>query len=78
MPTASDVPPINVIHTETPSPRNSFGFKGLGEGGAIAPPVVIANAVCDALKSFGMEINSTPVRAEQILNILDAGVAVAE
>ena len=78
LPTASDVPPINVIHTETPSPRNSFGFKGLGEGGAIAPPVVIANAVCDALKSFGMEINSTPVRAEQILNILDAGVAVAE
>jgi len=78
LPTASDVPPINVIHTETPSPRNSFGFKGLGEGGAIAPPVVIANAVCDALKSFGMEINSTPVRAEQILNILNAGVAVAE
>ena len=78
LPTASDVPPINVIHTETPSPRNSFGFKGLGEGGAIAPPVVIANAVCDALKSFGTEINSTPVRAEQILNILDAGVAAAE
>ena len=78
LPTASDVPPINVIHTETPSPRNSFGFKGLGEGGAIAPPVVIANAVCDALKSFGAEINSTPVRAEQILNILNAGVAVAE
>jgi carbon-monoxide dehydrogenase large subunit len=78
LPTASDVPPINVIHTETPSPRNSFGFKGLGEGGAIAPPVVIANAVCDALKSFGAEINSTPVRAEHILNILDAGVAAAE
>ena len=78
LPTASDVPPINVIHTETPSPRNSFGFKGLGEGGAIAPPVVIANAVCDALKSFGTEINSTPVRAEQIFNILDAGVAAAE
>jgi aerobic carbon-monoxide dehydrogenase large subunit len=78
LPTASDVPPINVIHTETPSPRNSFGFKGLGEGGAIAPPVVIANAVCDALKPFGAELNSTPVRAEQIFNILDAGAAAAE
>ena len=78
LPTASDIPPINVIHTETPSPRNSFGFKGLGEGGAIAPPVVIANAVCDALKSFGAELNSTPVRAEQILNIIDAGVVAAE
>jgi len=71
LPTAADVPPITVIHMETPSPRNAFGFKGLGEGGAIAPPVVIANAVCDALKSFGAEINTTPVRAEEIIEILD-------
>ena len=78
LPTASDVPPINVIHSETPSPRNAFGFKGLGEGGAIAPPVVIANAVCDALKPFGAEINSTPIRAEDILNILEGGAAAAE
>jgi len=75
LPTASDVPPINVIHSETPSPRNAFGFKGLGEGGAIAPPVVIANAVCDALKPFGAEINSTPVRAEEILDIIEGGAA---
>ncbi len=78
LPTASDVPPINVIHSETPSPRNAFGFKGLGEGGAIAPPVVIANAVCDALKPFGAELNNTPVRAEDILNILESGAVAAE
>ena len=42
---------IEVVHLETPSPLNAFGVKGLGEGGAIAPPVVIANAVCDALRS---------------------------
>lgn len=78
LPTASDVPPINVIHSETPSPRNAFGFKGLGEGGAIAPPVVIANAVCDALKPFGAELNNTPVRTEAILNILDTGPAAAK
>ncbi len=71
LPTAADVPPITVIHTETPSPRNAFGFKGLGEGGAIAPPVVIANAVCDALKPLDAEINSTPIRAEEIISILD-------
>jgi len=62
LPSASDVPPITVIHQETPSPLNSLGIKGLGEGGAIAPPVVIANAVCDALRPFKAEINSTPVR----------------
>ena len=70
LPTASDVPPITVIHQETPSPLNSFGFKGLGEGGAIAPPVVIANAVCDALRSFDAELNSTPVRWQDVAKIL--------
>ena len=70
LPTASDVPPITVIPQETPSPLNSFGFKGLGEGGAIAPPVVIANAVCDALRSFDAELNSTPVRWQDVAKIL--------
>ena len=70
LPTASDVPPLSVIHMETPFPLNAFGFKGLGEGGAIAPPVVIANAVCDALKPFKAEINATPVRWETIAAIL--------
>lgn len=62
LPTADDVPPLTVLHQEIPSPLNSFGVKGLGEGGAIAPPVSIANAVCDALRPFKAEFNSTPVR----------------
>ena len=69
LPSASDVPPITVIHQETPSPLNSLGVKGLGEGGAIAPPVVIANAVCDALRPFKAEINSTPVRWGEVAAI---------
>ena len=71
IPTASDVPPIKVIHLETPSTRNVFGFKGLGEGGAIAPPVVIANAVCDALKPFKIELNNTPVKCQDIVRLVD-------
>jgi carbon-monoxide dehydrogenase large subunit len=62
MPTAADVPPIQILHCETPSPRNPLGVKGLGEGGAIAPPVVVVNAVCDALRPFGVEIFATPLR----------------
>ncbi|MBV8538061.1 MAG: xanthine dehydrogenase family protein, partial [Alphaproteobacteria bacterium] len=42
VPTASDVPEIRLVHQETPSPLNPLGVKGLGEGGAIAPPVTIA------------------------------------
>jgi carbon-monoxide dehydrogenase large subunit len=67
MPTASDVPPIEVLHRETPSPANPLGVKGLGEGGAIAPPAVLANAVCDALRPLGFEIFATPVRPEALV-----------
>ena len=67
-----------MIHSETPSPRNAFGFKGLGEGGAIAPPAVVANGVCDALRPFGAELNSTPVRAEEVLGIIERGTRVSE
>ena len=62
LPTADDMPPFAIIHRETPSRRNPLGVKGLGEGGAIAPPVVIANAVCDALRPLGIEIFATPLR----------------
>ena len=66
MPTASDVPHVEVIHQHSPSPLNPLGVKGVGEGSAISPPVAIANAVSDALATFKMEFNSTPIRPEQI------------
>jgi carbon-monoxide dehydrogenase large subunit len=67
MPIASDLPNIELVHQQIPSPLNPLGVKGLGEGGAISPPVTIANAVCDALAGFGIEINETPVKPERIL-----------
>ena len=66
MPTASDVPHLELIHQHSPSPLNPLGVKGVGEGSAIAPPVVVANAVSDALASFKAEFNSTPIKPEQI------------
>ena len=69
IPTALAAPPITVLHQETPSPTNALGVKGLGEGGAIAPPAVIANAVSDALKPFGAEFNATPLRPQDILRV---------
>ena len=72
LPSAAEVPPITVLHQETPTPLNQLGVKGLGEGGAIAPPAVIANAVSDALRPFGAEFNSTPIRWEQILRALSS------
>jgi carbon-monoxide dehydrogenase large subunit len=72
LPIASDLPGIEVLHTESPSPLNPLGVKGLGEGGAIAPPVALANAVCDALAPFAIEINTTPIRPDQIVRAVAA------
>jgi carbon-monoxide dehydrogenase large subunit len=67
MPLAVDLPSIELVHQEIPSPLNPLGVKGLGEGGAISPPVTLANAVCDALSPFAIEINSTPIQPERLL-----------
>ena len=71
IPSASEMPPVELVHMETPSPLNELGVKGLGEGGAIAPPVVIANAVCDALRPVGFEVFSTPVHRSKIIKALN-------
>ncbi len=71
IPSASEMPPVELVHLETPSPLNELGVKGLGEGGAIAPPVVIANAVCDALRPVGFEVFSTPVHRSKIIRALN-------
>lgn len=67
LPTADAIPHIKIKHQETPSPLNPIGVKGLGEGGAIGPPVAIANAVSDALSHFGAEFNATPITPEQVV-----------
>jgi aerobic carbon-monoxide dehydrogenase large subunit len=67
LPTASDIPAMQVIHQESPSPLNPLGVKGVGEGGAVAPPAAIANAVCDALAPFGVELNATPIDRGRII-----------
>jgi carbon-monoxide dehydrogenase large subunit len=67
LPIASDIPVMRVTHLHSPSPLNPLGVKGVGEGGAVAPPAAIANAVCDALAPFGVEVNATPIRPEQLV-----------
>jgi carbon-monoxide dehydrogenase large subunit len=53
VPTAEEVPPVKLERRETLSPLNPLGVRGVGEGGAIAPPAAIANAVEDALARRG-------------------------
>ncbi|HVH80611.1 MAG TPA: molybdopterin cofactor-binding domain-containing protein, partial [Stellaceae bacterium] len=61
MPAAFEVPDIRIAHLHTPAVATEYGIKGMGEGGAVAPPAAIANAVRDALASIGAELNETPL-----------------
>jgi len=70
MPTAREIPPIGVLITEdAPSPLNSLGVKGAGEGGASATGAAIAAAIDDALSRPGAvtELPVTPQRLRKIL-----------
>ena len=55
---------------ETPSPFTAFGIKGVGEGGAIAPPAAIANAINDALRKFGAEVLETPMTPRRVFEAI--------
>jgi carbon-monoxide dehydrogenase large subunit len=70
LPGPTEVPEPRVDHMETPSPLTFFGQKGIGEGGAIAPPAAIANAVNDALAALGVEMLEAPVSPRRILAAL--------
>jgi carbon-monoxide dehydrogenase large subunit len=70
LPSATEVPAIRIDHMETPSPYTRFGQKGLGEGGAIAPPAAIANAINDALAPLGAEITESPLTPRRIVEAL--------
>lgn len=67
LPTANDVPNIEVYHFETPSPFTAYGVKGGGEGGRMVAPPAVTRAVEDALQPFGVKINEMPITPEKIV-----------
>jgi aerobic carbon-monoxide dehydrogenase large subunit len=61
LPSATDVPNIETDRTETPSPVNSLGVKGIGEAGTIACSPTVVNAVIDALRPLGVDFINMPL-----------------
>jgi len=70
LPGAMEVPKIKTVHLESPSPLNPLGVKGLGEGGAIAPPAAIANALADALLPFTVRVNEIPLSPNRVMELV--------
>ncbi|HTP96897.1 MAG TPA: xanthine dehydrogenase family protein molybdopterin-binding subunit [Burkholderiales bacterium] len=82
LPTAPELPPIEVAHLESPAPSNPLGIKGAGEGGTIpAAPTVIA-AIEDALADLGVRIREYPLSPQRLIELIEpidgAGAAPAD
>ena len=60
LPTAADMPPVELLETETPNPNSPFGSKGAGEAGCIGVPPAVVGAVCDALDVGHIDMPLTP------------------
>jgi carbon-monoxide dehydrogenase large subunit len=70
LPGPTEVPSARLDHMETLSPYTEFGVKGIGEGGAIAPPAAIANAVNDALRPLGAGLCVSPITPRRVLEAI--------
>jgi carbon-monoxide dehydrogenase large subunit len=67
-PSTMEVPPIRIRHITTPSDVTEGGIKGVGEGGTVAAPAAVLNAIADALAPFGAVVDRMPFRPQDIWN----------
>src|SRR5262247_1384955 len=73
IPHADDLPSFVTDQTVTPTPRNPFGAKGIGEAATIGATPAIANAVVDALRPFGVRHLDMPLRPELVWQAMKSG-----
>jgi carbon-monoxide dehydrogenase large subunit len=69
VPRAADLPRLQLARTETPTPVNPLGVKGIGEAGTIGSTPAVVNAVVDALAPFGVIHMDMPLTPQKIWNL---------
>jgi aerobic carbon-monoxide dehydrogenase large subunit len=72
LPRAPDMPPVTVLHLETPSPFTLLGTKGAGETGVGGAQAAIVNAVDDALSPLGVGVRRLPLSPPEVLGLIPA------
>jgi carbon-monoxide dehydrogenase large subunit len=72
LPTSTDVPAIELMFHESPSPFNPLGVKGVGEGGTIPVAAAIISAVENALEPFGVRITQAPLTPVYITKLIES------
>jgi CO/xanthine dehydrogenase Mo-binding subunit len=72
LPSSHDIPPVEIVHHETPSPHTVFGQKGSGESGYLGAPAAVASAVNDAVRPLGLVVNSLPIKVARLGDMIAA------
>jgi 3-oxo-Delta1-steroid hydratase/dehydrogenase large subunit len=72
LPSAHEVPEVEIVHHVTPSPHTVLGQKGSGESGYLGAPAAITSAVNDALQPLGIAVNSLPIKIAQLGDMIAA------
>ncbi|MCP5083766.1 MAG: xanthine dehydrogenase family protein molybdopterin-binding subunit [Alphaproteobacteria bacterium] len=72
IPSAAEVPSMEVHHLDVEAPSTLGGYRGMGEGGTIGAPAAIANALNDALSHLGVEIMELPMTPERLFQVISA------
>jgi carbon-monoxide dehydrogenase large subunit len=78
VPSAAEVPSIELGHTVTPSPTNPMGVKGIGEAGTIAATPTVMNAVVDALSPYGITDIDMPASPQRVWEAITAAKGGAQ
>jgi carbon-monoxide dehydrogenase large subunit len=74
LPGAMEVPAIETLYKETPSPLNPLGAKGAGEVSTIPTAAAVISAIEDALQPFGVRIAQTPITPQKLVELIADGV----
>jgi 2-furoyl-CoA dehydrogenase large subunit len=72
LPSAHEMPPVEIVHHVTSSPHTVFGQKGSGESGYLGATAAIPSAVNDPLRPLGIVVISLPIKLAQLGDIIAA------
>ncbi|MFM8648721.1 MAG: xanthine dehydrogenase family protein molybdopterin-binding subunit [Actinomycetota bacterium] len=71
-PSAAELPSVEVVHMETPTPLNAIGAKGIGESGTIGSTPAVQSAVVDAVSHLGVKHIEMPCSAQRVWSAIQA------
>jgi carbon-monoxide dehydrogenase large subunit len=70
LPSAPEIPPLDVHLAEYPSTKNPLGVKGIGESGTVPAAAAVISGIEDALREYGVRINEAPVSPRRLVELI--------